>query len=230
MDNLWFIGITTGIIAGLVVAIIVAMFKKSRSWTIIGIIALIIAVIFLFSNKTTPSDNSSQTPITTITLPPSTSATVSTSQPTPTIPIIPGGNVSVEMLPSSNVLAFSKFDKDEGLYFTTTYTLTGYVTAIITNPTPNDVTIFVTIDFQLPGIPSVSSSTIKLTNEKVAWTLITANKNELKFQTSGWGLALSAGQKLTLPLTLTLSITQRSAITNNPWQQSYPFTVSASIN
>jgi hypothetical protein len=228
MNDPWFIGIATGIIAGLVVAIIIALFKKSRSWTIIGIIALIIAVIFLFSNKTTPSDNSSPTsPITTQT--PALS-TVPTTQPTSTITIVSGENVSVEMQPSSNVLTFSKFDKDEGLYWTTTYTLTGYVTAVIKNPTPNDVTIFVIIDFQLPGIPSVSSSTVRLINEKVSWTLITANTNELKFQTSGWGLTLSAGQKLTLPLTLTLSVTQRSAITSNPWQQSYPFTVTASVN
>ncbi len=240
-NNPWLITIA----GGLVVEIIVALYKKSRIWTVIGIIALIIIVIpislKLSSNSKVaqnqiPQPSTSEltrTPITTPTPKPLTSsiaANAQTTSPYTTVQIVPGTNVSASIQSSSNVLTLGTTTKDEGLYFTTTYTLSGYIKAVITNPTPNDITgILVTIDFQLSKVPSLDSSTIQLTSDIVSWTLITVNPDELKFQTSKWGVNLNSGQKLTLPLTITISQSQRSAIASNPWQQSYPFTVSASV-
>lgn len=231
MNNPWIIAIASG----LIVEIIVALFKKSRSWTIIGIIALVIAMVFLFSNNTTPPDNQSQTPppITIITTPtPSTSSTVSTSQPTTSIPIIPGGNVSAIIQYSSNLLTENKtiITPENALQnFTTKFTLTGFITLIIENPTINDETFLVIIDFQIPKIPSITSNIVSLEGNIISWTCTTANSYELAFQTTGWGLTMHTGEKMVLHLKLLISISQPTPLENNPWQQSYPFTVSASI-
>ena len=189
---------------------------------ILMIILLIISIIFSFNSQhAIPSQALIQT-----TSPPTTQSTI----PNNTIPIVPGANVTVDIQPSPHNLILTTNTKDEGLYFTNTYTLAGNLTVIIQNPTPDDVNICVTLDFQLPNVPNLDSNNIHLTGDNISWVLLTVNPNELKFQTSQWGLNLKSGHKLPLQLTLTITNTQRSAIAIVPWEQSYPFTVSTSIN
>lgn len=151
-----------------------------------------------------------------------------TNYPYPNIYCSP---LTATIISSSDVLSLSTTSRDDGLRWSTTYSLLGYITTLISNPTTTDISNgLVRINFKIPGIPSIQSSTIQLSGSDSSWTLITANPNQLAFQTAQFGITIPAGQSITLPLTLTISTSSPSAIASCPWQQGYEFHVTITAN
>ncbi len=126
---------------------------------------------------------------------------------------------------SSNVLTLSS-TYVEGLRAYYVYTLTGYITALVTNTSSYDAnSAILTVDFQFQGIPNLPSSTIQLSGGSLSWVNTVLTNTNLRFQTVQWGTNIPAGQTLTIPLTLTIS-----NFNNFGGVQSYPFSVTASTN
>jgi hypothetical protein len=127
---------------------------------------------------------------------------------------------------NSGLLTLATNQWTDQLRWYTTYTLTGYITLLLTNPTASDIdNTIISIGFQLSGVPNIQSCTPQLKGGNISWTNTIANSNELKFQPAEWGVQVKANQSLTLPLVLTAS-----TLANYGWTQSYPFSVSVSTN
>ncbi len=121
---------------------------------------------------------------------------------------------------SSNELTLRSTSYDNGLRVVTTYYLEGFVKIVLNNPNQYDIDdAQVIISFDLSGSPDLSSANIQLTGGDTEWSLVTKNSNEIRFQSSGYGLTVGAGQTIILPLVLTVYTH------DNVWQQSYPFDV-----
>jgi hypothetical protein len=151
--------------------------------------------------------------------------------PNPNYPYYQSNYLSATVQSSSNVLSLSTSIRDDVLRYTTIFTLKGYVTILVSNPYNYDISNnMVVIDFQLSGNPTVGSSNVQLTGTNSSWTSTIINSNQLRFQTSDFGISLNAGQSLTLPLTLTITQQQPSAIAVCPWVQSYSFVTTVATN